>query len=336
MPKLKCPKCSSEIVIPALPPDRKVSCTACQASFVIKLPNKPTPKAPTSLSGANDPFALPGQDLGGPDLGGLDLGGFPAAPGQAAGLSGGYGVPMGYSAAAPTASSSTKSGGKSKSKTKSKSGGSNSKTGLYVAIGVLVVLLLGGTIAGAIALAGGKSKQAMGDRPKIQLPPFGGWEGIKLKGVYGIMPAAGEGEEESIPGSFNGKVRYSSTTESLYLFGVMDAISGDANEEKCCKAARSLLGGDVLPGGAITVNGYAGFRGTYSVGVFLPDRTMIQMFPLEDRFIVRGYLAKSARMSNSGGDAMEVMKVDTQKETEEFKYFDQALYVGPKPGFFSK
>ncbi len=84
-----------------------------------------------------------------------------------------------------------------------------------------------------------------------------------------------------------------------------------------------------------TVGGFPGFRGTYSVGLFLPDRCMIEMIPLEDRFIVRGYMAWSSEVSNQGGDATEAGKIDSKKEQEEFKHFSEALYVGPKPGFFS-
>ncbi len=115
----------------------------------------------------------------------------------------------------------------------------------------------------------------------------------------------------------------------------MDAIAGEVNEEKVGKATRSLLGGDILPSGSINVGGFPGFRGTYSVGLFLPDRCMIEMIPLEDRFIVRGYMAWSSEVSNQGGDATEAGKIDSKKEQEEFKHFSEALYVGPKPGFFS-
>jgi DNA-directed RNA polymerase subunit RPC12/RpoP len=329
MPKLKCPKCTTEINLAALPPDRKVQCASCGTSFLIKPPAQSQAQkkaAAAAATGIEDPFALPG-----PDLSGLDLGspatGSPAAPWATGATGAGAG---GY--AAPVAKAPTTGGSKMRSMKQKKSNGQRKKGALIFVIASTVVLLLACVIGAAVMMSGGGGSKATADRPKIHLPE--GWKPVKFKGVYGILPNAENSRQ--LPGNFNGKVVTSPATNSLFLFGVMDAISGEVNEERVGKATRSLLGGDILPGGEIDVAGYRGFRGTYSVGVFLPDRCMIQMIPLEDRFILRGYLPYSAMVSNRGGDVTAIGNLDTEKEQQEWEHFSKALYVGPKPGFFSE
>ena len=177
--------------------------------------------------------------------------------------------------------------------------------------------------------SGRNSSPQADSSPKIKVPA--GWQPVSIKGVACILPVAADDEEYKIPGNFNGRVVVSPESNSLFLFGVMDAIYGDDNAEQVCKVTRKLLGGDILEGGQFETAGLKGYKGNYSVGIFLPDRTHILMIPTEDRFIIKGYIAYSEMVSGGGGDTLDIDKV---KEQDEITSFTDALHVGPKPGFF--
>jgi hypothetical protein len=349
MPKLTCPKCKQPIELKAVPADYKVKCGSCSAQFTLKAPAaagntaRPAPAATTAKtsSGAaasakarpvdpNDPFAsIDLNTLGKGNR--VDFGVAPVASGVAESPVGGSApwlpgnsaayVPLTEEEAANLTANAGKPGSKSVASMPTKTAPKKSAiNGVTIAVGSLVALMVIGVFVIAVVAgkAGSGGGAAVAERPQFKVPTE--WEVFSQKGVDGIMPKV-EKKKNRIPGSFDGRLTQSPVTQSYFLFYVTDQVSGEINAERMAKVARGIISGDVLGPSEITVAGHKGWRGSHATGVFLP---------LDDRFILRGYMAYSATKTGFDPD----LKIDSVAEQAEINLFKEQLYVGKKPGMF--
>jgi hypothetical protein len=350
--RVRCANCKAEFSLKAPAPKQAAASGAAAGVAVSAKPTQPVATSQAAASKAstaarpatrpvdpNDPFAS--IDLNSLGKGNrVDLGVAPIATGVVEspqsnmapwlpGNSAAY-VPLTEEEAAALTQSAGKGGSKASLSTPSPVVRPKSNMGITIAVASLLVLMAGGAIVAAVVVSksgSGGSTQAAKEKPTFRIPD--GFEVITLKGVDGIIPK-NEDKKSKVPGGFDGRIARSSKTGSYFLFCVTDQLGGEINQEKVSKAARGMLHGDILGGSEITVAGYKGWQGSHATGVFLPERMAVEMIPIEDRFIVRGYITASSMQSGFDPDA----KFDYEAEKAEVDMFKESIYIGKKPGMF--
>lgn len=347
MPKLPCPKCKQTIEIQAIPAGNRIRCGSCGAEFSVKPPAKAAAATVASSSNAtageqlrqpsdpNDPFAsIDLNNLGRARR--VDLGVAPMPTGPIESPTGNMApwlpgnAPV-YVPISPDQAEAMASGSKQFDNAVTVVAPKKSNAKVMILVGTVLLMMAGGSIVAAVMVAGkssgGGAPVAAAERPTFKIPE--GFELITIKGVDGIIPKS-EAKKSKIPGGFDGRIAESPRTSSIFVFAVTDQLGGEITQEKVSKAVRGMLHGDILTGQEITVAGHKGWQGSYATGVYLPERTTIEMIPIEDRFIIRGYIMRSSMQNGFDPDA----KFDTEAEQAELKMFKESIYIGKKPGMF--
>ena len=330
---VKCPHCTTALKLRQAPASGKVKCPKCS-----KVVSIPAPTSATPAAAASRPAPVAAGSALDPDDDAFDFGriNFPSASAVTAvsqfPVSGNVKVYDGPIPGDPLAAEAQQEegeaeddqggGGPARKNEKKKKNPMVLVAGLT---GVGILLLVGIGAAAMFAGGGGGGEAKVDVVAAAQKTAPSGYKAVGIEGCVVLMPKGAELED--LPSVSEISATMSSESQSVYLLGAMNGGKRPLDKDQMRKKAERQLGGEILGGNETERNGYKGIKGMLDGSIFLP-RMMVEVFHVEERFVIIGCAPASL-----GADPS--MPVDRQLEAAEQKIFYESFKVGPKPSGWS-
>jgi phage FluMu protein Com len=322
---VKCPHCSTALKLREAPASGKVKCPKCSKIVPVQAATgKPAPqqRAPVAAGPPVDP------DDDAFDFGRIN---FPSASGATAvsqfPVTGGVSVYEGPIPGDPLEAAAVEDdddeGAADGGHVATASARKKKKNPMVLigALGGLAVVLIGGIVAVALMGGGGGGEANVDVVAAAQSTAPQGYTAVGLEGCVVLMPKGFElGQLKT---AADVKAIESDQSGAVFYFAAMNGGTRPLDKDQMRKKAERLMGGDVLGSAETERNGYKGIKGVLATSIMLPEKMQVEIYHVEERFVIIGVGTADATLPPAGAEAAER------------KIFYGSFKIGPKPsGWF--